>query len=84
MLNYSQDFRHKARDIFDLAVVIKDKADGLVENFDVYQGKIGMLRKRLETLKGVYARELKALDIIDDRSVKDSFKVVRDFLDELS
>jgi hypothetical protein len=36
----------KTRDVFDLAVVIKDKADGLLENISVYQNKIPVLRDR--------------------------------------
>ena len=63
--------------------MIKDKADGLMENIDVYQGKIAVLRKRLATLKSVYDRELEALDIIDHRAAADSFHIVRNFLDEL-
>ncbi len=73
----------KTRDVVDLAVVIKDKADGLLENISVYQNKIPVLRDRLKTLKRVYDIELKALDIIDRRIAKDALGIVDDFLDEL-
>jgi hypothetical protein len=74
----------KTRDVFDLAVVIKDKADGLLENISVYQNKIPVLRDRLKTLKRVYDIELKALDIIDHRIAKDALEVVLEFVDELT
>jgi len=74
----------KTRDVFDLAVVIKDKADGLLENIAVYQNKLPVLRHRLKTLKQVYNIELKALDIIDRRIAKDAFEVVLNFVDELT
>lgn len=74
----------KTRDVFDLAVVIKDKADGLLENIAVYQSKLPVLRDRLKTLKRVYDIELNALDIIDRRSTKDALEVVAEFVDELT
>jgi len=74
----------KTRDVFDLAVVIKDKADGLLENIAVYQNKIPVLRHRLKTLKQVYNIELKALDIIDRRIAKDALEVVLEFVNELA
>ena len=73
----------KTRDVIDLAVVIKDKADGLLENITVYEGRIDVLRKRLENLKRVFDIELKALDVVDHRSAEDSLRIVRDFLEEL-
>jgi len=74
----------KTRDVFDLAVVIKDKADGLLENITVYQSKILALRGRLKTLRQVYDIELKALDIIDRSIAKDALEVVQEFVDELT
>ncbi len=74
----------KTRDVFDLAVVIKDKTAGLLENISVYQSKIPVLQERLKTLKRVYDIELKALDIIDRRIAKDAFEVVLEFVDELT
>jgi len=74
----------KTRDVFDLAVVIKDKADGLLENIAVYQSKVPVLRDRLKTLKRIYDIELKALDIIDRRIAKDALEVVMEFVDELT
>ena len=74
----------KTRDVIDLAVVIKDKATGLLENIAVYQSKVPVLRDRLKTLKRVYDIELKALDIIDYRIAKDALEVVLEFVDELT
>lgn len=73
----------KTRDVFDLAVVIKNKADGLLENIAVYQSKLDVLRNRLDILKRVYPIEMKALDIIDHRIEKDALDVVMAFVDEL-
>lgn len=73
----------KTRDVFDLAVVIKDKANGLLENITVFQSKLDVLRNRLDTLKPVYAIEMKALDIIDHRIEKDALDIVLEFVDEL-
>ncbi len=74
----------KTRDVFDLAVVIKDKANGLLKNISVYQSKLDVLRNRLDMLKRVYPIELKALDIIDHRIEKDALDVVMEFVDELT
>ena len=74
----------KTRDVIDLAVVIKDKATGLLENIAVYQSKVPVLRDRLKTLKRIYDIELKALDIIDRGIAKDALEVVMEFVDELT
>lgn len=66
----------KTRDVFDLAVVIRNNADALMENIAVYQDKLDVLQHRLEAIKPVYEIELKALDILDHRIAKESFDIV--------
>ncbi len=73
----------KTRDVFDLAVVIRNNADALMENIAVYQDKLDVLQHRLEAIKPVYEIELKALDIIDHRIAKESFDIVRNFINEV-
>jgi hypothetical protein len=73
----------KTRDVFDLAVVIRNNADALMENIAVYQDKLDVLQHRLEAIKPVYEIELKALDILDHRIAKESFDIVCNFIDEI-
>ena len=73
----------KTRDILDLAVVIKYKENGLLENFDVFQSKIDVLLNRLDTLRKVYAIELKSLDIVDVHTAKEAPMIVKSFIEGL-
>jgi len=74
----------KTRDIFDLAVVIKNKEKSLIENLGVFQGKVDILLSRLDMLKKVYPIELKSLDIIDNHTAKEAPRIVRGFIERLT
>ena len=73
----------KARDVFDLAIVIKHKENALLENIDVFRTKIDVLKDRMDRLKIIYAVELKSLDIIDRHTAQNSLKIVQGFLNKL-
>ncbi len=74
----------KTRDVIDMAVVISDRAAGLLENIVVYESKIPILRDRLKILKKVYSAEVRALDIIDRRIAEDALKIVAEFVEEVA
>ena len=73
----------KTRDVFDLALVIKHKENSLIENLDIFQSKIDVLQNRLDTLKKVYAIELKSLNIVDKHTAREAPKIVKSFLERL-
>lgn len=70
----------KVRDVFDLAVVIKNKEDALMENIDIFRSKLDLLNSRLDIMKIVYKKEIAALDIIDHETAKDALSIVHGFI----
>jgi len=70
----------KVRDIFDMAVVIKHKENGLRENIDIIASKIKTLKERIPKLRKVYDAEISALEIIDKETAEHALTITSNFI----
>ena len=72
----------KARDIIDIAVVIKNLKPKLFKYIDIYAGKIKRLSERLNLIKTNYEEAIKHLQILDRELAREAPSIVEDFLQE--
>lgn len=72
----------KVRDIFDMAVVIKNKENALLENMDIISNKIIPLKERILKLHKVYDTEISALEIIDQETAEHALAITSKFINK--
>jgi hypothetical protein len=72
----------KARDVIDIAVVIKNIKPELLKHIDIYAGKIKRLSERLNLIKTNYEEAIKHLEIQDRELAREAPSIVEDFLQE--
>ena len=72
----------KVRDIIDLAAVIKNDKQSLLDNIDVYKRKLGELMSRIKRLQDIYPNEVKELEILDESLINSALGIVLNFIEE--
>ncbi len=69
----------KARDLIDIAVVIKNREKEVLNYLDLLKNKREIILERLKKIKEVYNLEINKLYIIDKRLSKDAIYIVDEF-----
>lgn len=72
----------KVRDIVDLAVVINNNKQSLLNNMEVYRRKLGPLLSRIKRLHDIYPNEVKELEILDESLMNSAYDTVLNFVEE--
>jgi hypothetical protein len=72
----------KARDILDIAVVVKNKKKDIIKNLNIFSGKLGTISERVSKISRDYEKLVQSIEIIDEKLAKESLLIVDSFLNE--
>jgi hypothetical protein len=70
----------KIRDVFDVAAVIRDDEQRLLNHIDVYKGRTDILAAQFALAKSRYHEEIEKLDILDFDLKRDALELFESFL----
>jgi len=72
----------KARDIIDIAVVVKNCKDSLLKYLNIYSSKVHSALERLDIIRPNYKEALRQMEIINKELVDHAPDIVEEFLKE--